>query len=367
MEQLLNQSALDSSKMSLQPLHLPHKQLNPNRRNTTSTVHVHDTMARPDNTAIIESVAEVLFSYLEKIPSPLPTTLHPINTIPTVIVGEELTRMKKLRLNGISEDIEMENAPPPSPPPYPPPNFINEPTVQDIAAHLHNIFVTAQCSVDCTVVCLIYLERFFKLSGLKFTVKNWKTLTATSMLLASKVWDDLSMVNSDFAMFLPYTVDQINTWERQFLTGMKYDVRVSASQYAKYYFDLRARATQNRGFIFEDDGAPVDVEKAQRLEALSSAVQKRVDSFRRKGGKPEVRRAVSDQYIMGNNNSQNNNNNNNNTSNIDGSMMMTVGNNNNNTGITGTTTTADMMSVTGMDLVLETPKPKQHHGVTILD
>ena len=99
-----------------------------------------------------------------------------------------------------------------------------------VSEYLKKIFQTAQCSCDCTIVCLIYLERFLEKSHLKLTVKNWKSLVAIGMLLASKVHDDLSMVNADFAVFLPYSVDQINNWERQFLAGLKYDVRVSASQ-----------------------------------------------------------------------------------------------------------------------------------------
>ena len=171
------------------------------------------------------------------------------------------------------------------------------PTVSQVATYLYNIFSTAQCSVDCTIVCLIYLERFTKNSNLTLTAKNWRSLTATSMLLASKVWDDLSMVNADFALFLGYTLEQINSWEKSFLAAMKYDVRVSASQYAKYYFDLREQSSETRG-----DVPMLDMHRAQRLELLSSVVQKRVDEMRTSSSssrKIEVRRAVSDQHRPG--------------------------------------------------------------------
>jgi len=170
------------------------------------------------------------------------------------------------------------------------------PSVSEVATFLYTIFSTAQCSVDCTIVCLIYLERFTKTSNLTLTAKNWRSLTATSMLLASKVWDDLSMVNADFATFLGYTLEQINGWEKSFLSGMKYDVRVSASQYAKYYFDLREQANETR------DAVPMlDMHRAARLELLSSVVQKRVDEMRASTAtrRIEMRRAVSDQHRPG--------------------------------------------------------------------
>lgn len=153
---------------------------------------------------------------------------------------------------------------------------------QPMAKYLRQIFLTAQCSVDCTIVCLVYVERLLSGSGLQLTAKNWRSLLTVGMLLASKVHDDMSMVNADFATFLPYKVDQINAWERQFLAGIKYDVRVSASHYTKLYFDLREQANR----------APLDENsrQAQRLEQVSLEAQRRMDLMRSK----DARRAVSD-------------------------------------------------------------------------
>ena len=210
--------------------------------------------------------------------------------------AKKLKINRSVALSASSGDVE--NAPPKANPM----EAYELPTVYTVADYLKLIFSTAQCSVDCTIVCLIYLERMTKSSGLTLTVRNWRALTATSMLLASKVWDDLSMVNADFSIFLHYTVDQINTWERQFLAGMKYDVRVSAGQYAKYYFDLREAVTYDSR-PDEDEVPVVDMQRAQRLELLSSVVQQRVDEMRTSTGAfnatRKTGRAVSDQHRPG--------------------------------------------------------------------
>lgn len=59
--------------------------------------------------------------------------------------------------------------------------------------------------------------------------------------MASKVWDDLSMWNVDFSqVFSAYDLARINALELAMLEALKYVTRVSASEYAKYYFLLRS-------------------------------------------------------------------------------------------------------------------------------
>eukprot|EP00948_MAST-09A_sp_MAST-9A-sp1_P001846 g1846.t1 len=73
------------------------------------------------------------------------------------------------------------------------------------------------------------------------TPVNWQSLVFIAMVLASKVWDDLSMWNVDFSQVQPsFTLKRVNQLEVAFLTILDFNVRVTASQYAKYYFQLRA-------------------------------------------------------------------------------------------------------------------------------
>ena len=72
-------------------------------------------------------------------------------------------------------------------------------------------------------------------------MRNWIPILLVSLLTASKVWDDHSTFNGDLVVILPLlTVEHINTLERQFLTDLKYTLHIPFSDYAKYYFGLRA-------------------------------------------------------------------------------------------------------------------------------
>merc|ERR1712032_471489 len=60
------------------------------------------------------------------------------------------------------------------------------------------------------------------------------------MGLASKVWDDESFENVEFAQLCPlYTLDEINAFEHVFLKCIGYNLSLKGSLYAKTYFLLR--------------------------------------------------------------------------------------------------------------------------------
>ena len=267
------------------------------RLNSTGTMIVGDTLSCPNNELTIVAVAEQLCNYIRE------STLGTANVLKSPSNDD---RAKKIRSTKISPSPKTcENSPPkgdmmnPSATEVSSTEISSIPTVDQIAKYLREIFRTAQCSVDCTIVCLIYIERLMQTSKLQLTVRNWRSLIAIGMLLASKVHDDLSMINADFAYFLPFSVEQINTWERQFLAGIKYDVRVSAAHYTKYYFDLREKAIRHfAGELMHSDIGALDVERAQRLEVLSAKIQKRIDELGQtdRRNQSKLRRAVSDQY-----------------------------------------------------------------------
>jgi len=150
----------------------------------------------------------------------------------------------------------------------PPPPAVT-PSQTMIRDYLAKMFFTAKCSEECHIICLVYIRRLIKSCGspLQFNAYNWKPVLMTCLLLASKVWDDLSMVNDDFSIFMPYTIEQINRWELKFLWILQYNVGVPASEYTKVYFEMRSFAHQNG---YENlPSAQCDVPKAQKLELLS--------------------------------------------------------------------------------------------------
>lgn len=57
---------------------------------------------------------------------------------------------------------------------------------------------------------------------------------------AWQVWDDKSLLNVDFSLICSnYSLKDINDLEKGFLEMIKYNVSISASLYASYYFELR--------------------------------------------------------------------------------------------------------------------------------
>lgn len=77
--------------------------------------------------------------------------------------------------------------------------------------------------------------------SLSLTRRNWLPIVSTSLLTASKVYDDHSSFNAEFAAILPiFTLRQINDMERVFLTTLSYELYISSSVYAQYYYGLRS-------------------------------------------------------------------------------------------------------------------------------
>ena len=137
------------------------------------------------------------------------------------------------------------------------------PTHEAVAKFVEFVNNTAQCCAGTPLVGLVYLERFLRLSQLRLSAKNWRSLVSVSMLLASKVWDDLSMSNADFATIVDVSLAQMNRWERLFVAGLKYDVSVSAAQYAACFFDVCRVPVAGDGEA--EDGVPA----AKRPQVVS--------------------------------------------------------------------------------------------------
>ena len=152
------------------------------------------------------------------------------------------------------------------------------PTLDEITTFYRDIFYKAQMEADCIIMSLIYVERLIKKTNgnLRPRATNWRSLLFSCMILSSKVWDDLSMWNADFSQSCPpggvnFSLQRINQLELAILNTLKFNVKVLASEYAKYYFLLRSMLIKS-GLGGEDLGSldPLDVEGARKLQQVSS-------------------------------------------------------------------------------------------------
>mmetsp|Transcript_25727 Transcript_25727/g.70764 ORF Transcript_25727/g.70764 Transcript_25727/m.70764 type:complete len:135 (-) Transcript_25727:2150-2554(-) len=89
------------------------------------------------------------------------------------------------------------------------------------------------------------------------------------------------MWNADFSESCPpggvnFSLQRVNQLELAVLNSLKFNVKVLASEYAKYYFLLRSMLIKS-GLGGEDLGSlnPLDVEGARRLQQVSSQFESR--------------------------------------------------------------------------------------------
>jgi len=114
------------------------------------------------------------------------------------------------------------------------------PTAMDIRNFLGLIFSKIQLNVQCAIVCLLYCEKLMSMRNIGITKRNWRPILLVCLLESSKMWDDVSSWNVEFSQLFPcFGTEEINHLEKMFLHEMSYDLFVSGSTYARYYYALR--------------------------------------------------------------------------------------------------------------------------------
>ena len=158
------------------------------------------------------------------------------------------------------------------------------PSLADITAFYQDFYERSQMEHDTIIMSLIYVERLIKeTNGLLAPVtENWKSILFACMVMASKVWDDLSMWNVDFSNvcgrgrtlgLASFTLRRINELELAVLKSLNFNVKVPASEYAKYYFLIRSMLIKS-GLLDEmSKTQQLDMRGAQTLETLSANYQ----------------------------------------------------------------------------------------------
>jgi len=142
------------------------------------------------------------------------------------------------------------------------------PSLMEIFMFLAHIF--RQYSPSCNIIALVYIERLNSNYGLKISPKNWRAVWVSVIILAQKIWDDISIKTSEFVKLLPTTSrSQLKSMEYRVLELLRYQVIVKSSEYAKHYFDLRKRYCELSGCAdVKWEFRPLTLAKAKRVEAI---------------------------------------------------------------------------------------------------
>lgn len=118
--------------------------------------------------------------------------------------------------------------------------YSETPETDDIKNYCLNILMSCKMEKEVIMASLVYLERVMIRNDYPLTNRNWRKLVLTALIIASKIWDDESFENHNFAkVFTLYDTEEINEMERMMLERIDYDLEISTFEYTKYYFVLR--------------------------------------------------------------------------------------------------------------------------------
>lgn len=128
----------------------------------------------------------------------------------------------------------------------------------------------AKYSTECNIIALIYLNRMSSVHGLSLSMKNWRCVWLTCIILAQKMWDDRPLKTSAFTQLVPPLEKRhLRNFEAKALELLDYAIGVKPALYVKYYFELRQLFISIIGFNESDwQMTPLSTLKARRLDAL---------------------------------------------------------------------------------------------------
>mmetsp|Transcript_10097 Transcript_10097/g.18426 ORF Transcript_10097/g.18426 Transcript_10097/m.18426 type:complete len:766 (+) Transcript_10097:283-2580(+) len=256
--------SLDDSDLPTRSLSSPDiAKPNLTKRNTCGTIYLGSTLAAPDKDALIKCVCGVYRAHLLQ----TETNKHVSNMMfsHTSDMNETNLIFHDRRAPGDYRHLDTSSIP----------------SLSQITDFYRSIFLRSQMEADCIIISLIYIERLIKRSGGALTPRanNWRSILFSCMVLASKVWDDLSMWNCDFSKIGPsgvtFSLARTNELEIALLRALEYRVKVGASEYAKYYFLLRGMLC--RSGLANDDFTrlrPLDAKGALTLETTGGEKSK---------------------------------------------------------------------------------------------
>mmetsp|Transcript_14804 Transcript_14804/g.22297 ORF Transcript_14804/g.22297 Transcript_14804/m.22297 type:complete len:471 (+) Transcript_14804:120-1532(+) len=155
------------------------------------------------------------------------------------------------------------------------------PSVRTVYSFLHSLYVNAQVEHECLLIMLVYIERALHGNNAKrlcLTKSNWKAVLLTAIMLASKVWDDFSMINVDFSVVCSaggnnISLSRLNELESRFLQALDYRVFITGPEYAQIHLRLQAlvgEAREGQSAVLSENKSDSNSVKRPRLVRLDS-------------------------------------------------------------------------------------------------
>jgi len=231
----------------------PH--LRPQKFNSTSSLYIDSTISKPKNAELMHCMGVYIVKLIEESLQKGPTKIFDIYEESKHPLTSKVVDVKTL------------------------------PTNESVEKLIKNIFKIGQLAPESLIMGVAYLNRIMASSALVLTPGNWRRVILSCLILASKVWEDQAVWNVDFLDLFPLaTPSDLGQLEKQVLSLLGFDVTISASEFAKIYFDLRTSAAQNCDDHFVEL-QPLDKDGERKLELrTSSYTEKHTKSLHRSSG-----------------------------------------------------------------------------------
>eukprot|EP01116_Phalansterium_solitarium_P022874 TRINITY_DN7734_c0_g1_i2.p1 TRINITY_DN7734_c0_g1~~TRINITY_DN7734_c0_g1_i2.p1 ORF type:complete len:385 (-),score=66.93 TRINITY_DN7734_c0_g1_i2:156-1310(-) len=234
------------------------------KNNSTSSLYIKDTLSHPDRAEVQRCVSAAVLKHIK--------AGHEA-------AADDPSSEKKFEIfNELVHPIERKATV----------DLTEVPSQKDVFKFISTVFATQQIPPECSILCLCYIERLLKATNIRLHPWNWRRVLLGTLMIASKVFEDLAVWNVDFQPQFPFlSVADLNTLERNLLQLLDYNVSIKPSQYANYFFELRAFSK------LEDELFPIKPLSSEDAEKLEQRSLQRFD-----GRQPTIKRTKSSEQFF---------------------------------------------------------------------
>jgi len=143
--------------------------------------------------------------------------------------------------------------------------------------------------IECLIISLALLERVAAKKGIRVTEHTFRRSSLVAIALAAKTWYDGAVYNVDAVSLLrDVSIKDFNHLEASFLAALDYEVNVSVSLFARYFFALndvirqrdpngRERSRRRRTWASGDNSKPSGRNSAGDEHEQSPSVRRRAE------------------------------------------------------------------------------------------
>jgi len=139
------------------------------------------------------------------------------------------------------------------------------PSVDELTYFIGSIVSVGELAAQSCIMAVAYISRIK--GKLHIHAKNWRRVCLSALILGCKVWEEHPVFNTDFGDLFPEMSGKLlGQLEKMLLNLLKFEVGLTGTEYAQYYFELRDLSPK----AFASYNSPLTDEEVARLEERSA-------------------------------------------------------------------------------------------------